>query len=579
MSGYSVEKNVQILIAVMKANGIKKVVVNPGATNISSIASMVNDGSFELYSAVDERGAAYMACGLCAESGEPVALTCTGATASRNYFPALTEAYHRKLPILAVTSSQDFARRGNLSPQFIDRTGYPPDSLRMSVQIPIIRTPEEERDAMLQINRAVLELFRHGGGPVHINLASDYINQFTVSSLEHVRILRRYTYGQSLPKFPARRRVAVAVGNHPRWNEALTAAVDAFCEKYDAVVICDHSSGYWGKYRVFPSILATQELYRSHLFDIDLLIHIGEEHGDYYTDGRLYSAKEVWRVSPDGEIRDHFGALTNTFEMSETAFFRHYAAKADQSGESQRAYYDDFQKEIRELWDAVPELPFSNIWLAQQTIPRFPSDCPLELGVSNTMRAWTFFDFPEKTYTLANTGCRGIDGAVPTLIGMSLANPNRVHFAVMGDLTFFYSFNTLGNRHVGANLRILLVNNGCGAEFHLYPHRAYEIYNGDEDAINQFVAAGGHTGTKSRDLVRHWAEDLGFAYLSAASKAEYLANLDTFLDVKSADKPMIFEVFTTPADECEALRRIRSIKANPSLKLKRTIKNALGGKR
>lgn len=185
----------------------------------------------------------------------------------------------------------------------------------------------------------------------------------------------------------------------------------------------------------------------------------------------------------------------------------------------------------------------------------------------------------KKTYTLANTGCRGIDGAVPTLIGMFLANPNRVHFAVMGDLTFFYSFNTLGNRHVSSNLRILLVNNGCGAEFHLYSHRAYEVYNGDEDAINQFVAAGGHTGTKSWDLVRHWAEDLGFAYLSAASKAEYLTNLDTFLDVKSADKPMIFEVFTTPADECEALRRIRSIKVAPSLKLKRTIKNALGGKR
>ena len=43
---------------------------------------------FELYSAVDERSTAYIACGLAAETSEPVALSCTGATASRNYVPA-----------------------------------------------------------------------------------------------------------------------------------------------------------------------------------------------------------------------------------------------------------------------------------------------------------------------------------------------------------------------------------------------------------------------------------------------------------------------------------------------------------
>ena len=90
---YSSERNVQILISLMKQHGIKKVVASPGSTNVCFVGSIQQDPYFEIYSCVDERSAAYMAVGLAAECKEPVALSCTGATASRNYFSALTEAY------------------------------------------------------------------------------------------------------------------------------------------------------------------------------------------------------------------------------------------------------------------------------------------------------------------------------------------------------------------------------------------------------------------------------------------------------------------------------------------------------
>ena len=109
---YTIEKNVQMLIYLMKKHNIKKVIASPGTTNITFLASIQQDTFFEIYSAADERSAAYIACGMAAESGEPVALTCTGATASRNYISGLTEAYYRKLPILAITSSQHLGRIG-----------------------------------------------------------------------------------------------------------------------------------------------------------------------------------------------------------------------------------------------------------------------------------------------------------------------------------------------------------------------------------------------------------------------------------------------------------------------------------
>lgn len=167
-SYYSDEKNVLILL---KKHGIKKVIASPGATNVRSLQ---NDPYFKMYSAVDERSAAYMACGLADESGEPVVISCTGATASRNYLPALTEAYYRKLPILSVTSSQDIAKIGHMSPQLIDRTVIPKDTVKLSVHLPIIKDDDDFWGCEVKVNSAILELFRNGGGPVHINLTTKF---------------------------------------------------------------------------------------------------------------------------------------------------------------------------------------------------------------------------------------------------------------------------------------------------------------------------------------------------------------------------------------------------------------------
>ena len=100
---YSTDKSVQIVLSLLKAHGIKRIIASPGTTNQKLVVSMQSDPFFEIYSSVDERSAAYIACGLAEETGDPVVITCTGATASRNYMSGLTEAFYRILPILAIT--------------------------------------------------------------------------------------------------------------------------------------------------------------------------------------------------------------------------------------------------------------------------------------------------------------------------------------------------------------------------------------------------------------------------------------------------------------------------------------------
>ena len=166
---YTNERNVQIVIALLKAHGIHRVIASPGTTNMTFVVSIENDPWFQIWSSVDERSAAYLACGMAAETGEPVAISCTGATASRNYMPGLTEAYYRKLPVLAITSTRGNHKVGHLIDQQIDRRNIPNDIAMESVTIPMVKDSEDERYCEIEANKAMLALTLNGGGPAHIN--------------------------------------------------------------------------------------------------------------------------------------------------------------------------------------------------------------------------------------------------------------------------------------------------------------------------------------------------------------------------------------------------------------------------
>lgn len=565
---YSSERNIQILISLLKAHGIKKIVTSPGATNLSFVASLMQDSWFEMYSSVDERSAAYIACGLASESGEPVVLTCTGATASRNYIPGLTEAFYRKLPVIAVTSTQDISKIGHLVAQVIDRREQMNDICLLSEHINVVNNETQEWDANVKINRAILELRHRGGGPVHLNLTTTYSRDYSVKELPKARVIHRIEAFDEYPELP-QGRIGIFVGAHQAFTEEQTKAIDNFCAAHDAVVFCDHTSGYYGEYRIQTALIKVQANSYNDLTNMDLLIHIGEVSGDY--SGMNVSGKQVWRVNRDGAIRDFWHKLTYVFEMPEEKFFEHYTPVRFNTT---NARVKELCLAYNAIYDRIPELPFSNTWIAQQTAHRLPKNSVLHLGILNSLRNWNFFKLSEGIRTASNTGGFGIDGILSTLVGASLSNPNQLHFVVLGDLAFFYDMNVAGNRHVGNNVRILLVNNGKGTEFRNYNHPGAAF--GEE--ADKFIAAGGHYGNKSPLLVKHYAEDLGYEYLTASTKEEYLKVVERFLTSGLCDKPMLFEVFTTEKDESDALEMMANIDTNAMTIAKNVAGKVLGNK-
>lgn len=544
---YTSERNVQIVISLLKANGIKKVIASPGATNYTFVGSIQNDPWFEIYSSVDERSAAYIACGLAAESGEPVVLTCTGSTASRNYMPGLTEAYYRKLPILAITSHQGNDRIGQLIFQNIDRSNIPNDVAKLSVELPIIKDERDEAFVTMEANKAILELRRNGNGPVHINIFTTYSRDFSIKEIPPVRVMKRIHAWDNMPKLP-NGNICIYVGSHVHFSKEQEHAIDQFCGTHDAIVICDHTSGYYGKYRLLPTLSQLQNA-KSLFESFDLMIHIGEISAATFA-GTI-PVKEIWRVSTDGELRDPFKKLSTVFQMPEEFFFKQYSCE----NSNKHNNIDKYHKLFNEIYNLIPELPFSNIWTASQLSKRLPKGSLFHISASNSRRCWNMFHLPEGVQCTSNVGCCGIDGCTSSMIGSSLANPNRLCFLVTGDLAFFYDLNSLANRHVGRNIRILLINNAIGAEFKLSAHFCYKFGN----EADKYMAAAGHYGAKSPTLVKHFTEDLGFQYLSATNKEEFIDALDTFTNPQISDKPIILEVFTNHEDENEALKLMTSI--------------------
>lgn len=79
--------------------------------------------------------------------------------------------------------------------------------------------------------------------------------------------------------------------------------------------------------------------------------------------------------------------------------------------------------------------------------------------------------------------------------------------------------------------------------------------------------------------MKHYAENLGYEYLSASSKQEFIQCYERFITPELTEKPMIFEIFTQVDNENEALKQIWNIEV-PGAKtiIKQSIKKILGDK-
>jgi 2-succinyl-5-enolpyruvyl-6-hydroxy-3-cyclohexene-1-carboxylate synthase len=130
------------LVEELVARGVTDAVLCPGSRNAPLSFALAADERITLHTRIDERTAAYLALGLAKGSRRPAAVVTTSGTAAANLHPAVLEAAHVGVPLVALTADRPARQRGTGANQttdqvrlfgdaasFVDLTEPAPDAL------------------------------------------------------------------------------------------------------------------------------------------------------------------------------------------------------------------------------------------------------------------------------------------------------------------------------------------------------------------------------------------------------------------------------------------------------------------
>ena len=557
-------KNIEMVVELLKEHNIKHLVINPGGTNIPLIKLVQNDNFFNCYSVVDERSAVYFAIGIYLQTGNPVAMICTSAQATRNYIPGLTEAFYKKVPILAITMEKHprFKYQGYM--QAPDQTSLPKDSVKKSFELPFIRDINDVYHSHRAINEAILELSHNGNGPVQLCIP---MLDFKIADIEPKNISMKRILINDLDKINLNeKKILIVIGEHRIFSKEEKDALDYFCKNTDTVIYTNHLSNFSNEFSIDANLLlSTISDEKFEKIKPDIIITIGGQTGDYPLYLRLsktnYSEIENWLISEDGNVVDTYDKLTCIFQGKEKDFFLNIC----ENNIKYHKYYELWKNENEKLTRNI-DVPFSNVSIANFLHDKLPENSIIQFSILNSLRVWNLFELNPKIECYSNVGAFGIDGGMSTLIGQSIVT-DKLSFMIIGDLAFLYDMNSLGIRHIKNNLRILIINNNGGIEF--------KLYGEDKKIVDNYIAAANHFKN-----AKGWAETCGFKYLSAKNMDEFKENSQEF--ISKSDKPIIFEVFVSDLDESKAYQEIIKINKETTkieyLKeaLKDSIKKSIG---
>ncbi len=537
---YTIAKNVQIVIALLKGHGINQLVLNPGGTNAAFIRGVQDDPFFHCYSIVDERSALYFAIGLYLSTGSTVAVCCTSAQATRNFIPGLTEAFYKHVPILAITFSKHPRYTYQDYMQAPDQTSLPRDAVRATYSLPYISNEQDVLFCERLVNEAILDLTHHEPAPVQLNvpmLDTELTTDIDVS-LPSVKVIQRYSLKEIGEFDTNNKRILIVVGENRGIRDN---ALVEFSNKSNSVIYVNHLSNLRNDYTVFGNRLLSsisQEYFDERLCP-DILITIGGQTGDYPLFHKLSGSKrnfEHWRISPQGNVVDTYDHLTRVVETEVEEFFSHIRNIENEGG-----YLVTWKNAINELSKTV-DIPLSAAFVAQQMCEKIPVNSYVNFSILNSLRTWNLFPIKNKVKCFCNVGAFGIDGCLSTFLGQSVC-VDELCFMFIGDLSFFYDMNSLGIKYIKNNVRIILINNNGGIEFKL---------GGDKDknkVIDNYIAAANHFKN-----AEGWSETNGFDYCKITTKEQLLNKVEIL--VSESTKPILCEVFTTDLDEAFAYKAL-----------------------
>ncbi|SHF42138.1 2-succinyl-5-enolpyruvyl-6-hydroxy-3-cyclohexene-1-carboxylic-acid synthase [Dysgonomonas macrotermitis] len=533
---FSTKKNILQTVALLKAYGIKQIVLSPGSRNAPLMQTFTQEPYFNCHIIVDERNAAFYALGIIQATLEPVAICCTSGSALLNYAPAVSEAYYQQLPLIVISADRSPEWIGQMDGQTLPQPGVFGSLVKKAVNLPEIKNETDEWYCNRLINEALITCTSNAPGPVQINIPLgeplfDYSekNLPEVRKIHPSRPLKTVKIKPFIEKWNALPKRIILIGQM-FYSQELLKTLETLTDKYGCVILTEHISNCTSSDFIsnFDTLLYSLPEEAKETYRPDLLItlggHIISKRLKHFF--RQFKPKEHWLLTESGEITDLFQSLTDLIEADSITFLSELAQSSYETESSN--FYHLWKDSTNRIEEPSDDIPYTDIWATKQFLKTLPPNSVLHLANSSAVRNAQLFQIDKSIRIYSNRGVNGIESTLPSVIGFASVHPDPVYL-IIGDLSFFYGLNALWNiKHIH-NLRILLVNNGGGGIFHLLPGLNKSA------SLNEYVAAEHSTNAKD------WAVAAGIGYLSAKGKEELKSQFSSFM-AESSKQSIILEV-------------------------------------
>jgi 2-succinyl-5-enolpyruvyl-6-hydroxy-3-cyclohexene-1-carboxylate synthase len=477
--------------------GVGVAALAPGSRSAPLALALADEERIRLEVFLDERSAAYFALGAAKASGRPAVALTTSGTAAAILHPAVVEAHHARVPLVAVTADRPPELRATGASQAIDQIKLFGDAVRWFAEVGVPEdVPGAGRYWRSVAARAVGEALGPPAGPVHLNVA---LREPLVPTGEPLVDAPGRADGRpwvvAAPHHPRPHpddvdRLAEAVVATPRglvlagWGaHAAPEAVGRLAVAAGWPVLADAVSGL----RSGPlAVSAYDALLRHRPFAAahrpDLVLRVGAAPTGRAASEWLDESVPQVLVDPDRSWRDPSRAAAERVVADPTALLEAVAARV---GALRPAAADGRSPWLAEwlaaegaarsaldgLLDSWPT-PFEGR-VARDVVGSLPDGATLVVGSSMPVRDLESFAPPRAGLrVVANRGASGIDGFPSTVLGVAAVAGGPV-VALAGDLTVLHDLGgLLGAGGRGLDATLVVLDNDGGGIFSFLPQAA-----------------------------------------------------------------------------------------------------------
>jgi 2-succinyl-5-enolpyruvyl-6-hydroxy-3-cyclohexene-1-carboxylate synthase len=452
------------VFAALHSAGVRTVCVCPGGRNAPLVlAAEAARGSFETVSFFEERSAAFFALGRIRRDGAPAAVLTTSGTAAAELLPAMLEAHHSGLRLVAVTADRPRRLRGTGAPQTID-------------QLPLFtaaHAPVFDLDAPGQV-RALPTV----DGPVHLNVCFDEpLVDGPVEPLAFPAPAPAAVTAPWMDRDEARRlcdEFFARVRNPLVLVSSLTTGEAAALAPWLASLPCPLYLEALSQLRPRPfggALRSGERILAECRGTCDGIVRLGG-----------VPTPRFWREAENDDLpllnisSCPFPGVARHVPVVPLDCFVDIMGRYAPGGADNSMLFARDRRAAENLEKLLAKEPTSEAGLVRWLSEKLPSDARVLLGNSLPIRLWDLAAV-RRVDSRAFCGVRGvngIDGLVSTTLG--LAAPDRPVAGIVGDLSALYDLAGLwpAPQLAGCDITLAVINNGGGMIFRrMFNHPAF----------------------------------------------------------------------------------------------------------